>query len=62
MNFNSFEQTAMQSLNSDRVYWEFHEFNSTEIMSAQVPGNVHTDLMNNMIIPDPLIGTNEREV
>jgi beta-mannosidase len=62
MNLHSFAQTTVQSLNSDVVYWEFHEFNSTEIMSAQVPGNVHTDLMNSMIIPDPLIGINEREV
>jgi beta-mannosidase len=62
MSLDSFEQTAVQSLNSTNVYWEFHELNSSKQMPASVPGNVHADLMNNRVIPDPLIGTNEKDV
>lgn len=42
--------------------WYFNEEGKTEYMSAVVPGNVHRDLVLNKVIPDPLVGTNEKEV
>ncbi|MFN8863143.1 MAG: glycosyl hydrolase 2 galactose-binding domain-containing protein, partial [Flavobacteriales bacterium] len=39
--------------------WKFSAADSNRWMKATVPGCVHTDLMQNRIIPDPLIGTNE---
>jgi beta-mannosidase len=44
------------SLNSR---WSFREASGTTWYPAQVPGCVHTDLLNNSQIPDPFIGTNE---
>ncbi|MFM7769710.1 MAG: glycoside hydrolase family 2 protein [Bacteroidota bacterium] len=62
MSMLSNAQPIEQSLNSNSVYWEFHEFNSHQMLPAFVPGNVHQDLIKAGKIPDPLIGTNEQEV
>lgn len=42
--------------------WEFRKSGDTHWMKAQVPGTVHTDLLNNGKIRDPYDGTNEKEV
>ncbi|GGE26078.1 beta-mannosidase [Pullulanibacillus camelliae] len=42
--------------------WTFKASDSQEWLPAQVPGCVHTDLLNNQQIPAPFYGTNEREL
>lgn len=42
--------------------WEFRQVGTEDWMPAQVPGSVHTDLMNNGIIEDPYYRVNERDV
>ena len=42
--------------------WQFRESDSTEWLSAQVPGSVHMDLYRNHVIPDPFYGANEDSV
>lgn len=42
--------------------WEFSKANENTWYPATVPGSVHTDLLNNQLIPDPFYGTNEAEV
>lgn len=42
--------------------WLFSEQGKNKWMSATVPGVVHTDLLNNKIIPDPWYGTNEKKI
>jgi len=39
--------------------WEFSAVDSSKWRPAQVPGCVHTDLVRNGVIADPLLGTNE---
>ncbi|MEY2818054.1 MAG: hypothetical protein RL275_1517, partial [Chloroflexota bacterium] len=48
-----------QSLTS---LWQFRQLGSEEWLSAQVPGGVHTDLMELGRIPDPFVGDNEKRV
>lgn len=43
-------------------HWEFKQVEKSEWMKAEVPGTVHTDLMNNGKIEDPYYRMNEREV
>ncbi len=45
-----------------RGSWEFRKEGSQLWMPASVPGSVHTDLMNNFLIPDPYERVNERDV
>jgi beta-mannosidase len=40
--------------------WSFREVTEKAWHAASVPGCVHTDLMNNRMIPDPFFGTNEQ--
>ncbi len=47
------------SLNSN---WQFRESDSTQWYPADVPGCVHTDLMNNKLIGDPFYGLNEQNL
>lgn len=54
--------SVKQNLTSPFMKWYFNEEGKTEYMSAVVPGNVHRDLVLNKVIPDPLVGTNEKEV
>ena len=58
MNLFSSGQTII-SLNNN---WQFREAGKGEWLPATVPGTVHTDLLNNHIIPNPLIFTNEDSV
>lgn len=48
-----------QSLNGT---WQFRQVGSTEWMPATVPGGVHTDLLALGKIPDPFVGTHEKDV
>ncbi|RZW53388.1 MAG: glycoside hydrolase family 2 protein, partial [Flavobacteriaceae bacterium] len=42
--------------------WAFKNTKDTLWFPATVPGNVHTDLLDNGLINDPFIGNNEKEV
>ena len=42
--------------------WQFHQIGKTEWYPAQVPGCVHTDLLENKVIPDPYYRDNEKLV
>lgn len=42
--------------------WSFSFIGSATYYKAKVPGTVHTDLMENKLIPDPFIGMNEFQV
>jgi beta-mannosidase len=48
-----------QSLNGP---WEFRQSGTPAWLPASVPGGVHTDLMAAGRIPDPFVGTNEKQV
>lgn len=57
----SFGQSPPFQKNIDRG-WQFKQVNDKNWMQANVPGTVHTDLMNNGIIEDPYYRLNERNV
>lgn len=42
--------------------WTFSQTGSEAWYDARVPGCVHTDLLNNNLIPDPFFGTNEENL
>lgn len=42
--------------------WEFSEAGADNSYPAAVPGCIHTDLLNNKLIPDPFFGTNESDL
>ncbi|OBX23755.1 MULTISPECIES: beta-mannosidase [Bizionia] len=42
--------------------WRFKSSDKTDWLTAQIPGNVFSDLLDNAEIPDPFIGTNEDSV
>ncbi len=42
--------------------WEFHKVGTNNWYKAEVPGCVHTDLINNKLIPDPYFGENEAKL
>lgn len=42
--------------------WEFRQAGSTEWYKAEVPGCVHTDLLENGLIDDPFYGRNEKSL
>ncbi len=42
--------------------WQFHQQGKTKSYAAKVPGEVHVDLLNNKLIPDPFYGDNEKKV
>lgn len=42
--------------------WKFKAYEDNEWLTAQVPGCVHTDLLRNKLIPDPFVGTNEKQL
>jgi beta-mannosidase len=42
--------------------WEFKKVNDTNWNPATVPGNVHSDLLENKLIEHPFIGNNEAEL
>ena len=39
--------------------WQFKKVNDSSWLSATIPGNVHSDLLDNKIIENPFIGDNE---
>ncbi len=53
------QNTIKQDLNES---WKFKQARLNNWYAAQVPGTVHTDLMNNKIIEDPYFRLNERGV
>ena len=58
--------STIPSLATDTLFlhqnWEFKALSDSVWRSASVPGMVHMDLLKHELIPDPNIGTNEREV
>jgi len=42
--------------------WEFAKQGNADFLPAEVPGTVHTDLIQNNLIPDPFFGTNEADL
>jgi len=42
--------------------WTFRKVSDQKWYEAQVPGCIHTDLLNNNLIPDPFYGTNEQDL
>ncbi len=52
-------EIMVQNLNEN---WKFRQVGTEDWLSAEVPGTVHTDLMNNSIIEDPFYRLNEKEV
>ncbi|UPS92920.1 glycoside hydrolase family 2 protein [Bizionia sp. M204] len=42
--------------------WQFKSSDNTDWLTAKIPGNVFSDLLDNAEIPDPFIGTNEDSV
>ncbi|MCX6259102.1 MAG: glycoside hydrolase family 2 protein [Bacteroidia bacterium] len=42
--------------------WLFRKSGEKKWLPATVPGTVHTDLLNNKLIPDPYAGTNEKDL
>lgn len=42
--------------------WQFRERGSTKWNAATVPGEIHTDLLNNKLIPDPYYRDNEKKL
>ena len=42
--------------------WQFREVGTTKWNTATVPGEVHTDLLNNKLIPDPFYRDNEKKL
>lgn len=55
-----FAQESTRSLTSEK--WQFKNAEKTDWMPAEVPGTVHTDLMDNAVIPDPFVDRNESRV
>lgn len=51
--------TVLKQVLSD---WSFKSVAANEWLPAKVPGTVHTDLFKNNTIPDPFVGTHEREL
>ncbi len=54
-----FSQLKLIELNRN---WKFHQIGKSEWYNASVPGCVHTDLLNNSLIPDPFYRTNEKDL
>ncbi|UFH34303.1 beta-mannosidase [Flavobacterium acetivorans] len=42
--------------------WQFRQLGTTKWNAATVPGEVHTDLLNNKLIPDPYYRDNEKKL
>lgn len=54
-----FAQVESHELDVD---WKFRQRGDMQWMPATVPGTVHTDLLANKRIPDPFLGTHEKEL
>ncbi len=56
-------ETGAQPLSKEiNSGWKFHKVGNTDWHNAVVPGCIHTDLINNKIIPDPFYRDNESKV
>lgn len=53
-------QNSYRNLSTEK--WTFHKQNDTKKNKATVPGTIHTDLFENQLIPDPFLGTNEKQL
>ena len=53
-------QNSYRNLSTEN--WTFNKQNESQKNKAKVPGTIHTDLFANKIIPDPFLGTNEKEL
>ncbi|MFL5753624.1 MAG: glycoside hydrolase family 2 protein, partial [Bacteroidia bacterium] len=42
--------------------WSFHQAGDSNWYTPSVPGSIYSDLLSNKLIPDPFVGTNEKEV
>src|SRR6185436_9987382 len=56
---NLFAQTTSLDLSSK---WQFWKSGDAAWLPATVPGTVHTDLLNNKLIPDPFFSDNEKKL
>ncbi|RYD79340.1 MAG: glycoside hydrolase family 2 protein, partial [Sphingobacteriales bacterium] len=54
-------QSAAQKLDLNNG-WQFRQVGTVKWLKALVPGSVHSDLLNNDLIPDPFFGTNEASI
>ncbi len=52
-------QVIIKNLNTG---WQFRKATGSAWYPATVPGTVHTDLLNNKLIPNPFYGTNESKL
>lgn len=59
LSYFAFSQNTEITLNAT---WQFHKKGSEAWFPAKVPGNVHSDLLQNKQIPDPFLGDNEKKV
>jgi beta-mannosidase len=53
-------QNSCRNLCSEN--WTFNKQNESKKNKAKVPGTIHTDLLKNKLIPDPFVGTNEKQL
>lgn len=53
-------QNSYRNLSNEN--WTFNKQNDSQKNKAKVPGTIHTDLFENKIIPDPFLGTNEKQL
>lgn len=53
-------QNYYRNLSTEK--WTFHKQNDTKKNKATVPGTIHTDLFKNQLIPNPFLGTNEKDL
>ena len=53
-------QNSYRNLSSEN--WTFNKQNDSQKNKAKVPGTIHTDLFENQLIPNPFVGTNEKEL
>ncbi|MBC7588836.1 MAG: glycoside hydrolase family 2 protein, partial [Chitinophagaceae bacterium] len=52
--------SSAQNISKDlKSKWQFKQVGTTEWHQATIPGTVHTDLLNNKLIPDPFYRNNE---
>jgi beta-mannosidase len=53
-------QNSERDLSSER--WNFRKFTEDKWFPATIPGTIHTDLLQNQLIPNPFFGTNEKQL
>lgn len=53
---------AQKSQTKFNIQWKFRKVGSEKFYPAQVPGTVHTDLLQNKLIEDPFLNTNESKI